>query len=297
MREKKTQKVELWIIRHGRTEWNDSHRVQGWKDSPLLERSVDQARRFGKILNIAGVQFDRIVSSDSGRAKKTCENICPNQDVETDLRLRERTWGEFDGQTKIWRKIRSGGKLPFPGAIDSVTIDELPYGIETVKSVMARAMEALHEISEEAVEKNQRRVLIGSHSGTLAAIALVVQGLDKRSQLVDVKNGNCTVLEFHTERRCGQKGFRFADYEGIGNKGPLRIMAYNNGFGLLDCADDETTTASKSTQTSVSKPGWIVEMVLANCLNLAAFGLFGYTVFHFASDVFSRRSLPLFPGL
>jgi len=63
---------ELWILRHGRTEWNDAGRLQGRLDSPLTPLGEAQARRQGAILEREvprrGV---RLFSSPAGRAWRT----------------------------------------------------------------------------------------------------------------------------------------------------------------------------------------------------------------------------------
>ena len=61
--------TQLILIRHGQTQWNQQHRMQGQSDSPLTETGVLQSRLLGQ--RLARMQFTALYSSDSGRAHHT----------------------------------------------------------------------------------------------------------------------------------------------------------------------------------------------------------------------------------
>ncbi|MGE5678709.1 MAG: phosphoglycerate mutase family protein, partial [Pseudomonadota bacterium] len=42
--------MKLYITRHGETEWNLEGRMQGWQNSDLTEKGVENAKRLGKRL-------------------------------------------------------------------------------------------------------------------------------------------------------------------------------------------------------------------------------------------------------
>ena len=68
---------DLYILRHGETEWNRAGRWQGRKDSPLTDRGVTQARSQGEML--ADLALDpgqvRFLTSPQGRARRTAEIV------------------------------------------------------------------------------------------------------------------------------------------------------------------------------------------------------------------------------
>ncbi len=64
--------IDLYMVRHGRTLFNEKDRVQGFCDSPLTQLGLKQAQNVGKHLNIA---FTIALSSPSERAVNTCEVI------------------------------------------------------------------------------------------------------------------------------------------------------------------------------------------------------------------------------
>lgn len=68
-------KTMLYLIRHGETDWNASHRWQGHADIPLNQRGLRQAQLVAQQLQAEGVQFDAIYSSDLTRAYQTAWQI------------------------------------------------------------------------------------------------------------------------------------------------------------------------------------------------------------------------------
>ena len=97
----------IYLVRHGETEWNRAGRVQGHLDSPLTARGEDQAKRVGRTLARligAGDGF-AMVSSPLGRVLHTAAIIRAEMglapgDCPTDDRLKEITWGAWDGLTR-----------------------------------------------------------------------------------------------------------------------------------------------------------------------------------------------------
>jgi broad specificity phosphatase PhoE len=98
----------LYYIRHGETDWNAGHRLQGQADTPLNAAGQAQARRCGKILRkllaLRGqppADLD-YVSSPLSRARVTMELIRGALGLEpagyrVDPRLIEMSFGEWDG--------------------------------------------------------------------------------------------------------------------------------------------------------------------------------------------------------
>ncbi len=96
----------LCLIRHGETAFNVEGRYQGHRDSPLTARGRAQARRHGILLKaLIGVpEAWRVVASPLGRALATARIICaelglPESAIETDARLKEMAYGEWEGLT------------------------------------------------------------------------------------------------------------------------------------------------------------------------------------------------------
>ncbi|VTR32079.1 2,3-bisphosphoglycerate-dependent phosphoglycerate mutase [Serratia fonticola] len=57
--------LQVYLVRHGETEWNAARRIQGQSDSPLTATGVHQAHLVGKRVSREGVTH--VISSDLGR--------------------------------------------------------------------------------------------------------------------------------------------------------------------------------------------------------------------------------------
>lgn len=97
------------MVRHASTAWNEQRRYQGWGDPPLSERGRTEAQRLGE--RLAGVQFDRVLTSDLRRSVETAALALPDADAETDPRLRELGFGAWDGLTYDECLARDGDRF------------------------------------------------------------------------------------------------------------------------------------------------------------------------------------------
>ncbi len=61
---------DVWVLRHGATEWSVNGRHTGRTDLPLTDAGRDQARTVGRILD--GRRFVRVLVSPLSRAVETC---------------------------------------------------------------------------------------------------------------------------------------------------------------------------------------------------------------------------------
>src|SRR5689334_14138742 len=89
----------FYLIRHGETDWNNQHLLQGQIDIPLNAKGEEQAQELAQVLK--DINFDLAFSSDLIRAKRTTEIVALEKQlmIETTKTLRERAFGEFEGQS------------------------------------------------------------------------------------------------------------------------------------------------------------------------------------------------------
>jgi len=110
---------ELWILRHGETEWSLSGQHTSYTDIPLTERGREQAGRAAHTL--AGVGFSLVLCSPLLRARETCRLAGFEQAAELCDDLREWNYGEYEGITSeeihahrpdwdLWRDGCPGGE-------------------------------------------------------------------------------------------------------------------------------------------------------------------------------------------
>lgn len=146
----------LYIARHGETEWNILHKIQGHTDSPLTKNGIKQAKNLAKELR--EVEFDSIYSSDLLRAKKTAQYVALERQilVETTEALRERNFGKHEGSG---RKV-----LDLLEELRDKNISYETEGVETDERLTKRVITFLREI---AVAYPAKTVLVVTHGGII----------------------------------------------------------------------------------------------------------------------------------
>lgn len=125
---------QVWLVRHGETEWSKSGQHTGRTDIPLTETGIAQARTLGAAL--AARPFSRVLSSPTLRAVETCRLAGYGDCVETTDNLREWDYGDYEGRTTAdIQKERPGWLLWNDGVV----------GGETIEAVSARAQRVIEQ--------------------------------------------------------------------------------------------------------------------------------------------------------
>ncbi|MEM7729650.1 MAG: histidine phosphatase family protein [Pseudomonadota bacterium] len=94
------EQTEIFLIRHGETEWNVEERYQGRRDSPLTDRGCEQSKHYGLWLSKMVRKPDTVYSSPLGRARQTEAILRPFLNAPTtrwDDRLQEVDFGSWTG--------------------------------------------------------------------------------------------------------------------------------------------------------------------------------------------------------
>ena len=122
-------KLELWLVRHGETEWSLDGRHTSVTDIPLTERGRERARELKDYL--AGKKFAGVFVSPMQRAKETCEIAGYGNVAIVDQNLMEWNYGESEGKTTAEMRAKYGPEW-------SVWTNEIVGG-ESVEQVGERA--------------------------------------------------------------------------------------------------------------------------------------------------------------
>lgn len=120
--------LEIWLIRHGETEWSLSGQHTGRTDIPLTERGHQQARSLAPIL--AQQSFDTVLTSPMNRAIDTCREAGLGDHSRVEPDLSEWNYGIYEGRTTS--EIRES----VPGW--TVWNSPMPEG-ESIEQIQARA--------------------------------------------------------------------------------------------------------------------------------------------------------------
>jgi broad specificity phosphatase PhoE len=145
---------ELWLVRHGETEWSRDGRHTSVTDLDLTEQGVEVACTLRE--RLSGTAFDLVLSSPRRRARRTAE-LAGFGEVVLDEDLVEWDYGDYEGVTTP--EIRES----VPGW--SVWTHPTPGG-ETADQVSRRLDRVVARVRERG-----GRVLVFGHGHSLRAMA------------------------------------------------------------------------------------------------------------------------------
>jgi probable phosphoglycerate mutase len=161
----------LLVIRHGETAWNAEHRIQGHLDIPLSPAGVRQAASLAERLAVEPVSA--VYSSELARAWLTAVPLAERFgcEVAMDTRLRERSFGQFEGLTLDEIATR------FPEGFQRWRERDPAWvmdGGESGQQLIDRVLEVLQDI---VVRHPGETVAIVTHGGVLDVVYRAARGL------------------------------------------------------------------------------------------------------------------------
>ncbi len=162
--------LTILLTRHGHTERSDPEQHLGQRiDAPLSETGRAAARALA--VRLEGVPLERVVSSPLARSFETAMIAVPAQAVETDPRLMEMDYGEWEGLTDAEIDARDG-ELRRAFELDPAML-ACPGG-ESGRQVAARVRALFADLFDWAGDgPEDHRVLLVGHS-TLNRVLLCV---------------------------------------------------------------------------------------------------------------------------
>lgn len=187
--------MRLILVRHGKTDWNETGRCQGISDVPLNSAGVEQAEKLA--FSLKDEKIDCIYSSDLARAKATAEKIAGYHSIDVSIRddLREMDQGVLEGLyfshieekyshvLEHWRK-------------DPETL-QLPGG-ESLRGVQQRVFDAIADIKSRS---GSQTTVVVSHNMVIGTLLCRFAG-DPLKKLRDyiVDEASKTVVEIYDDR-------------------------------------------------------------------------------------------------
>ncbi len=177
--------TEIWLVRHGETEWSLSGQHTSVTDLPLTENGEAGARRLAGRLNPD--DFGLVLTSPRRRATRTAELAGFGDRAEVTEDLVEWFYGEYEGRTSddihrtdpgwsIWTGVTPGG--------------------ETADRVRARVARVI----DRALTSGADRVLCFAHGHCLTALTLTWLGLDfAHGDQFPLRTGTVSVLGPHKD--------------------------------------------------------------------------------------------------
>jgi broad specificity phosphatase PhoE len=153
----------LWLVRHAPTRDNEAGVLMGSRDPGATAAGLAAAA--GLLRDVA---FASAFSSDARRAQDTARAIAPGVPLHVDGRLRERSFGAWEGRPRAALQAAQPDAFTAAGA---VRLDADPPGGESLSALLARVHAALTDVLAAGGP-----ALLVAHNGSLRA-ALVLLGV------------------------------------------------------------------------------------------------------------------------
>ena len=156
--------MDLWLVRHGETDWNRELRFQGHLDAPLNALGLRQAQRLGE--HLAKREPAPLLASDLLRTRQTAEPLAGLWQTPAlpDALWREQSFGVIEGLTleevrERHPEVVQGWRRHDP--------DFAPQGGESRRQFHARVMAAVRTLLERCAVEGWQSPVVVSHGGVL----------------------------------------------------------------------------------------------------------------------------------
>jgi broad specificity phosphatase PhoE len=185
-----TARPQIWLVRHGETEWSLSGQHTGRTDVPLTPAGRRQAEALGRYLT--GQSFAHVLTSPLGRARETCRLAGYGSTAQVVDDLREWDYGIYEGRTTAAIRTEEPSW--------SIWTSPVPEG-ESVDQVGARARRAI----DRAVAAGDD-VALFSHGHLLRILTACWIGLPPSDgRLFALATASISVLGWERETRVIQR--------------------------------------------------------------------------------------------
>lgn len=171
--------MNIYLIRHGRTRWNDESRIQGREDIPLSPEGLRQSAECAQ--GFRGIKLSAVLTSPLSRAVETAELIAAaaGAPVIEEPDLTERDFGSVSGKV-----------------IDIFRPEDYADDLEPLDEVAGRALAVLRRRAEELSED----FAAVSHGGTINACLRAVSGGRIGSGKTRLINAGVNILTYRQGR-------------------------------------------------------------------------------------------------
>jgi probable phosphoglycerate mutase len=179
---------ELWLLRHGATEWARNGRHTGRTDLPLLAEGEAEAAALAPAL--AAVMFDAVLVSPLQRARRTAELAGLGGGAQINADLQEWDYGDYEGiTTAAIRSQQPAWSLWRDGCPGGEQADQVQQRCERV-------------IEQALAAAPAGRVALVAHGHLLRALAGTWLGLGARGgALLSLATATVSVLGYEREQR------------------------------------------------------------------------------------------------
>lgn len=186
--------TELYLLRHGETEWNKNSIIQGQTDTELNESGLKAARKAVDLFK--EIELDYIYSSDLKRARKTAQFIAQDKNlaIRESSKIREIAFGDWEGLK--YNQIKDN----FPrraAAWEEDPLHNSPNSGENLLDFKKRVDNFFQKI----LSKHQGgKILVVSHGGVIKTYLTSVLAIEvNKYWQFQIDNCSLTELKFYAQ--------------------------------------------------------------------------------------------------
>ncbi|RIA98742.1 histidine phosphatase superfamily [Glomus cerebriforme] len=251
--------LHVTVIRHGETNSNLNHILQGQIDTKMNRTGMEQAESVGRRLR--KLKIDHIYTSDLIRAKKTANAIAkhhPDTPLSTDMRIRERDFGRLSG-------------LSIHDALDLIKNEGLTwddYG-EPEEDFKARVVDFFNDIvathlprnsnelpldSKQPGKRRNPHIVIVAHGGTINRLVKQHVIMDLGFHVNDYlsmkhKAKNTSVTKFVVRRK--KTGDDLSNIIGIDDDDATSVVSSDSNNSMKD--DDNNSEKAMNSRRDIER--------------------------------------------
>lgn len=180
--------IKIYMIRHGQTKSNVWNIMQGWSDTPLTEKGINQGRELAEKLKNENVLA--IYSSTSERAYDTATfiNQYHNLNIELSKGLKEMNFGEMECQREVYHSW-----------LEFFYHDWTEIGGDSLEDLTQRVYKVIQDILDQYMDKQGVIVCVTHCFTILALIKKVCPVVFIKCEKENIKIDNCTINSFLCE--------------------------------------------------------------------------------------------------
>ncbi|WP_026504950.1 histidine phosphatase family protein [Butyrivibrio sp. NC3005] len=180
--------MKIWLTRHGQTNLNKNHLMQGRTDEPLNEKGILQAQKARCALG--NITFDAVYSSPLQRAIHTASIIgnTPPDKILIDERLIETDFGKYEKRNYMQMGLSMSFYWACPEFFNA------PKTVETLESMIERSYSFVQDLEKQ----KYKNVLITCHGGIMRVLSGCLAD-NPRKYIWRPKPHNCEIRVFSFE--------------------------------------------------------------------------------------------------
>ncbi len=182
--------MEIYVLRHGQTDYNVKNVFQGQTDIPLNEVGIEQAKEVA--VKFKNIKVDAILVSPLTRAKQTAKYVSEitKVPVQVEERLIERSFGDMEGHHS-----KEDCNIQMLSDYDK---NYNICNVEPIQDLFKRVYSCMDSIVEKFKDKD---IVLVTHACVAQAIECYCNGMPKDKDILSLTLKNGEVRKYEIQRQ------------------------------------------------------------------------------------------------